>query len=112
MCYPRMTVICAWLMTFISSSLPPILAAIIRLLVFFRFIIYRVHLTIVEAVIIILKHATSLRLFNLSGKSALTHAELDYREANIDTKIRQHLAASSSQEHAVELFASFIMATD
>ncbi|KAH9083869.1 hypothetical protein EDB83DRAFT_55914 [Lactarius deliciosus] len=64
------------------------------------------------AVIIILMHATSLRLLNLPGKSALTQAELDYREANIDSKIRQHFAASSSQEQGVELFASFIMATD
>ncbi|KAH8993275.1 hypothetical protein EDB86DRAFT_2929640 [Lactarius hatsudake] len=68
------------------------------------------------AVIIILMHTTSLRLLNLPGKSALTQAELDYREGNIDSKIRQHLSASSSQassqEQAVELFASFIMATD
>jgi hypothetical protein len=65
----------------------------------------------VEAVILILKHATFLRLSNLSPKSALTHAELDYQEANIDLKIQQYLAASS-QEHSVELFAAFIMATD
>ncbi|KAH9034809.1 hypothetical protein EDB85DRAFT_1945465, partial [Lactarius pseudohatsudake] len=70
----------------------------------------RYHLAL--AVIIILKRATSLRLSNLSPEHALTHAELDYREANIDLKIRQHLIASSSQEHSVELFASFIMATD
>ncbi|KAH9016955.1 hypothetical protein EDB85DRAFT_2018127, partial [Lactarius pseudohatsudake] len=70
----------------------------------------RYHLAL--AVIIIVKHATSLRLSNLSPKSALTHAELDYREANIDPKIRRHLTASPSQEHFVELFASFIMATD
>jgi hypothetical protein len=65
----------------------------------------------VEAVIIILKHATLLRLLNLSPESALAHAELDYREANVDLKIQQHLAAFS-QDHSLELFVSFIMATD
>jgi len=65
----------------------------------------------VEAVILILKHATFLRLSNLLPESALTHAELDYRKANIDLKVQQHLKASS-QEHSVELFAGFIMATD
>ncbi|KAI9430926.1 hypothetical protein H4582DRAFT_1342458 [Lactarius indigo] len=70
----------------------------------------RYHLAL--AVVIILKNATSLRLSNLSPKSALTHAELHYQEANIDSKIRQLLTASSSQEHSVELFSSFIMAMD
>jgi hypothetical protein len=65
----------------------------------------------VEAVILILKHATFLRLSNLSQESALTLAELDYREANIDSTIQQYLAVSS-QEHTVELSAAFIMATD
>jgi len=65
----------------------------------------------VEAVIIILKHATFLRLSNLSPESALTHAELGYREANIDSKIQQYLTPPS-QEHSLELFAHFIMATD
>jgi hypothetical protein len=73
---------------------------------------HRVHLTIVEAVILILKHATSLLLSNLLlPESALTHAELEYREANIDLKIQQLLEASS-QEHTVKFFAGFIMATD
>ncbi|KAH9047806.1 hypothetical protein EDB84DRAFT_1460349, partial [Lactarius hengduanensis] len=112
MCYLRITIICSWLMTFVSSSPLPVLAAIIWSLVLFHFIIFMVYLTLIEAVIIILKHATSLRLSNLSPKSALTHAELDYREANIDSKIQRHLTASSSQEDSVGLFASFIMATD
>ncbi len=64
-----------------------------------------------EAVILILKHATFLRLSHLSPKSALTRAELNYREANVDLKIQQHLVASS-QEHSVEPFAAFIMAMD
>ncbi|KAH9027796.1 hypothetical protein EDB85DRAFT_2291411 [Lactarius pseudohatsudake] len=65
---------------------------------------------LILAVILILKHAT-LRLSNMSPESALTHAEVDYRQANIDSKIRQHLTASS-QEHSDESFAGFIMAID
>jgi hypothetical protein len=64
----------------------------------------------VKAVILILKHATSLGL-NISPESALTNAELAYQEANIDWKIQEHLTASS-QEHSVKQFAAFIMATD
>ena len=65
-----------------------------------------------EAVIFILKHATFLLLSNLlSPESALTHAELEYREANIDLKIQQ-LPEAASQEHTVKLFSGFIMATD
>jgi hypothetical protein len=70
-----------------------------------------VYLTFLEAVILILKHATFLRLSNLSHESALTHADLDYQEANIDLKIQRHLMACS-QEHSVTLFSGFIMATD
>ncbi|KAH8986672.1 hypothetical protein EDB86DRAFT_3082734 [Lactarius hatsudake] len=66
---------------------------------------------LVEAVILILKHATFLRLSNMPAESALTRAEVDYREANIDSKIRQYLTASS-QEHSDESFASFIMTID
>ncbi|KAH9024480.1 hypothetical protein EDB83DRAFT_1979310 [Lactarius deliciosus] len=66
---------------------------------------------LILAVILILKHATFLRLSSLSPKLALTHAELDYRAANIDVNIQQYLMASS-QAHSVELFAAFIMATD
>ena len=69
------------------------------------------YLISLEAVILILKHATFLRRLDLSSGSALTRAELDYREANIDLIIQQYLSASS-QEHSVELFAGFIMATD
>ena len=69
------------------------------------------YLTYVEAVILILKHATFLRLSNLSSESALTLADVDYREANVDLIIQQHLTASS-QEHSVEQFVAFILATD
>ena len=63
-----------------------------------------------QAVILILKHATFLRLSNLSPESALTHVELVYRHMNMDLKIQQHLTAS--QEHSVDQFVSFIMSTE
>ncbi|KAH9052230.1 hypothetical protein EDB87DRAFT_1659509, partial [Lactarius vividus] len=69
----------------------------------------RYHLIL--AVILILKHATFLRLSNMSAQSALAHAEVDYRERNIDSMIRQHLTAPS-QEHSDESFARLIMAID
>jgi len=69
-----------------------------------------VYLTFKEAVTLILKHATFLRLSNLP-ESALTHAELDYQKANIDAVIHQHLVADG-EKLSVELFASFIMGTD
>ena len=72
---------------------------------------FGMYLTFAEAVILILKHATFLRHLNLSPESALTLAELDYQEANVDLTIQQHLMASS-QEHSVELFVAFVMATE
>jgi hypothetical protein len=69
-----------------------------------------VYLTILVAVIIILRHAALLHLSDLRPESALNHVELAYQEANIDWKIQEHLTASS-QEHSVKQFAAFIMAT-
>ena len=63
-----------------------------------------------EAVILILKHATFLWLSN-EPESALTLAELDYQKANIDLKIQEYLKVSSP-EHSVEEFAHFIMDTE
>ena len=64
-----------------------------------------------EAVILIFKHATFLRLSNLSAESALTYAEMDYWASKIDLKIQEYLMASS-HENSVDQFADFIMATD
>jgi hypothetical protein len=64
----------------------------------------------VEAVILILKHATFLWLSNES-ESALTLADLDYHKANINQKIQEHLK-TSSPEYSVEQLAGFIMATE
>ena len=63
-----------------------------------------------EAIVLILKRATSLLLSNLSAGSALTLAELDYQKANINLKIQKYLAKHS--QHSVEKLTSFIMATD
>ena len=47
----------------------------------------------------------------MSSESALTSADLDYQEANVDLKIQQHLMASS-QKHFIMTYVGFIMATD
>jgi hypothetical protein len=70
-----------------------------------------VGLTFIKAVIIILKHASFLLLSNLSAKSALTQAEIDYRAGNTALKIQQFLTGSP-QEHTVGHFSQFIMAND
>ena len=63
-----------------------------------------------EAVIIIIKHATTLQLLK-EPKEALTKAGLDYQEANIDLKIQEYLMAFTSK-NSVQNFKDFIMATN
>jgi hypothetical protein len=75
----------------------------------FYFVISRLYLTFVEAIILILRHATFLRFSNTPG-AALTQAEVDYQESNIDLKIQEYLEASTSED--VGQFASFIKATE
>ena len=82
---------------------------IIWLLVF-HFIIFRLYLTLVEVVILILKHATTLQLWN-RPEEALTLAKQDYQEAKIDWKIQEYLK-TFTPEDSVEKFADFIMATN
>ena len=67
-------------------------------------------MTFLEAVIILLKHATFLRLSNLSSELALRNADLHYQEANIDLKIQEYL--TTCQVQSVTQFVSFIMATN
>ena len=69
------------------------------------------YLTFLKAVVIILKHATLLWLSNIPPGLALIRAELEYQEANTNSKIHEHLMVSS-QELSIEQFADFIMATD
>jgi hypothetical protein len=76
----------------------------------FHLFTFRVYLTFEKAVTLILKHATFLHLSNLP-ESALTYAELDYQQANIDMVIQQHLI-THGPEHSIEQFASFIMSID
>ena len=68
------------------------------------------YLTLVEVVILILKHATILRLSN-RPEEALILAGQDYQDANIDLKIQEHLKAFTPKD-SVEKFADFIMATN
>jgi len=65
---------------------------------------------LILAVLIILKHATLLRVSKTS-QLALIQAELDYQEANIDSAIQEHLNASSL-EVSIENFAGFVVATN
>ena len=68
------------------------------------------YLTILKVLILILKHATTLRLSN-TPEEALTLAEHNYQEAKIDLKIQEQLNAFTPQD-TVEKFADFIMATN
>ena len=74
------------------------------------FFIFRVCLTFVKAVTLILKHATLLRTSNLP-KAALTNVDLDYQRQNIDEYIQQCLTACAS-DISYEQFAGFIMSTE
>jgi hypothetical protein len=66
----------------------------------------------VEAVILFLKHTTFLQLSTATLKAALTQAELDYQESNIDLKIQEYLKAFSSGDASVVQFSGFIKATE
>ena len=68
------------------------------------------YLTIVEAVIFIFKHATTL-LLTKGEEQALTKAGIDYQEANIDLKIQEYLMGFTPED-SIENFADFIMATN
>jgi len=60
------------------------------------------------AIIIILKHATTLRLSGLLAEPALVQAELDYQKFNIGSKVAQCFTAPP-QEYSVSNFVDFIM---
>ena len=93
-----------------SSPFPPVFI-VINLFWVFQFIILSVYLTFVQAVILILKHATFIQLSTSSTSVALTQSELDYQQANIGLNIQQHLMGSSSK-HSIKELVMFIMATD
>ena len=76
----------------------------------FHVFIFRVYLTLVKAVTLILKHATFLSA-SMSSKSALTNAEQKYRKGNIDVTIQEYLTACAAKQ-SVEQFVGFIMSTD
>ena len=57
-----------------------------------------------------MKHATGLRLSNMSVEEALKHADLHYQKAQNDLKIQEYLA--NFHEQSVMLSTDFIMATD
>jgi hypothetical protein len=92
-----------------SSTNKKDLTISICFLVYHVFIV-RVYLILVKAVTLMLKHATFLRI-SILPKSALTNVELNYKRANIDETIKQHLKMSAS-EQSMEQFVHFIMNTD
>jgi len=65
-------------------------------------------LTFLEAVLLILKHATFLRL-SLLPEPALIQADMDYQKADVDQKVQQHV--TTSQGHS-ELDRAFIMSIE
>ncbi len=66
-------------------------------------------MTFLTVLVIILKHATSLRL-SMSPGPALIQADLDYHKADVDQKIQ--LYVGTSQGPSAELDKAFIMAIE
>ncbi len=66
-------------------------------------------MTFPKVVVLILKHATSLRLSLLPGP-ALIQAGLDYQKADVNQKIQQYVSASEGP--AAKLDKAFIMAIE
>ena len=111
-CYLHTTDICPYGLWYITSSSPfPPVFIVTNLFWVFQFIILSVYLTFVQAVILILKHATFIQLSTPSTSAALTQSELDYQQANIGFNIQEHLRGSSP-EHSIKELVMFIMATD
>jgi len=75
----------------------------------FSVIFVRAYLTFLKAVVIILKHATSLRHSKFPGP-ALIQADCDYQKANIDKKIQKYVVASEG--HSAKLDGAFVMAIE
>jgi len=66
----------------------------------------RAYLTFPKAVVVILKHTTSLHV-SMYYVPALIQAELDYWKADVDQKIQQHITTSQTQ--SADLDRAFIM---
>jgi hypothetical protein len=94
---------------YLSSSSRTNLALSICFLVFHVFI-FRVYLTFVKAVTLILKHATFSQI-SMSPKSALAKAQQKYQKANIDVTIQKHLIACAAGQ-SEDQFVGFIMSTE
>ena len=77
------------------------------------FIIFKLGLTIVKVVVLMLKHATALRLSS-TPEDALIQAELDFQEADMDWKIQEYLKAFTPEASfdTIPKAIDFIMATN
>jgi hypothetical protein len=93
----------------LSTKFPTVVLSLVIWSLVFTFIISRVYLTFAKAVVLILKHATFLRLSN-SSRSALARADMDYRRSNIDVTIYQFLMPSP--EPSSRQCTHFLMATE
>jgi hypothetical protein len=68
-------------------------------------------LTFEVAIILILKHASSLCLSGISARRAITQAELDFQNANAGSKIEEQFTGSY-EEYSAEEFVHFIVNTN
>ena len=66
-------------------------------------------MTFPKVVVLLLKRATSLRLFLLPGP-ALIQAGLDFQKGDVDQKIQEYIGASEGP--SAELDKAFIMAIE
>ena len=105
------TVICVHcsLYSFFSALLPAWASVVVIWYLVFPIISVRPYLTFPKAVVLILKHATSLRLSMLPGP-ALIQADLDYQRVDVDKKIQRHIVVSRG--HSAELDKAFVMAIE
>ena len=77
----------------------------------FLYHLFKRILTFGVAIVLIVKHAASLRLSGISARMALTQAESDFHSANVASKIQEHFTASY-QEYSIEQFVDFLKDTD
>ena len=68
-------------------------------------------LTFEIAILLILKHAASLCISDISARVALTQAESDFHSANVISKIEEHFTASY-EEYTFEQFVDFLINND
>ncbi|SRR6266404_7681658 len=108
--FVQQSLVCtAYGISFFTSALPSALVVNIICYLVFPIILVGAYLTLPKAVVLILKHATSLRHSMLPGP-ALIQVDLDCQTADVDKKINQHVMAS--QGLSADIDEAFIMAIE